>query len=546
MRKRRYLKPKAPSDEKKKSIVKMIEIRLEGIGEATRRAKIAFIIIVIASCAMLVTIFNTYFSFTRDRGFEDTFKFKALSIKNENEFIKRLEKQNKKIVKKVNEIYSTKTQCDAEHLGCNKLKSLADLKKEISEIDKKIYAHQSQIAPNQDREIPKEAPEFQKSLKELSFKEYIEQLEFQKKLAVKPYLEILNSLLEDKDFYQKIDTDECNEKDNKCELDDLFGNDIEKNRIKIKDIIKDKILNEKTADFYKSGSNHVNKLILEKTFPEIEWTTFFSENYWPFSLYEHNKRAISEGWIENQNIRISLLGIGVNVDQFSLLGSAALMIISFWLLFSLRRENRAIVTLLRDVKQEIKRPKDETEKYRRGEYKDDAWDIANLAYHGIVHKMVFAQTGSHDRPLVPQNIFGGESRWFEKIVNKVAAALTSVIRALVSILFFLPVITIIVILWVDDYTTTENLYPYTSNPAGMLIDRNVHYPEQIVGEIYNWGIGFLIATFASCIACAIFQIQTTRTLKDYERKLHSKKKKKIFSEILGFFRRILDVIFQTK
>ena len=78
-----------------------------------------------------------------------------------------------------------------------------------------------------------------------------------------------------------------------------------------------------------------------------------------FNVRTKQEGNISEEWIQNQNINISLLGVHVNVDQFSLFGSATLMIISFWMLFSLRRENRAIVTLLRDVYDETKQPKEE-------------------------------------------------------------------------------------------------------------------------------------------------------------------------------------------
>src|SRR5215213_4693852 len=68
------------SPEKKKTVLKTIEIRLDGIGEATKRTRLTFIISIIASLAILVTLWNTYFSWTSRFAFDSNLKFEAKKI----------------------------------------------------------------------------------------------------------------------------------------------------------------------------------------------------------------------------------------------------------------------------------------------------------------------------------------------------------------------------------------------------------------------------------------------------------------------------------
>src|SRR5215210_7879678 len=74
-------------------ILKTIEVRLEIIGEATRRARLTFIIVIIASSAMLITLWNTYYSYTAKVALDDSIEFKASKF-DTSKFIENLNKKN--------------------------------------------------------------------------------------------------------------------------------------------------------------------------------------------------------------------------------------------------------------------------------------------------------------------------------------------------------------------------------------------------------------------------------------------------------------------
>jgi hypothetical protein len=59
--------------------------------------------------------------------------------------------------------------------------------------------------------------------------------------------------------------------------------------------------------------------------------------------------AALKDWVSSQSVTIALLGIRVSVDDAPVLGTSALMVLSFWLLLLVRRENHTIGFLLRDT-----------------------------------------------------------------------------------------------------------------------------------------------------------------------------------------------------
>ena len=115
-------------------------------------------------------------------------------------------------------------------------------------------------------------------------------------------------------------------------------------------------------------------------------------------LHTFNRRELVKEWIKTTNVSIDLLGVEVNINDFPFLGSLGIFVICFWLFFTFRRENRAIVSLLRDVKNDLNFP--ESSK-KRG---DDIWDIANLAFHGVANSLIFFTTGTNDKPLAHTDI----------------------------------------------------------------------------------------------------------------------------------------------
>lgn len=449
-------KPEKPPSYNKEMILKTIEIRLEGIEESTKRSRITFIVLIITCCSMLITVFNAYLSFTRTRAFDNQYKYKATNLVNITGFVTKF---------KNNETYGL----PAELFGI-KLNDTSN----ISENDEII------ILEKINSEL-------------LSKNDLIDSDNFN--LLFKSSDKTLNTKIKNKFFSDQIDEENVIRAFWNGRLAEyLFDDDVSQ---------------------YYNAENHLNKFILEKIFPELEWEFKSSEITLPISLYEENKRALSKEWIENQNVRINLLGISVNVDQFSLIGSFTLMIISIWMLFSSRRENRAIVTLLRDVKKEVGKPDGEKDT-------SDEWDIANLTLHGIAHRLIFAQIGRNDLPMSEREIFDEGYKNHEKLFNNLTELITKFIRLISYTLLFLPVFTILIILLVDYYTTTNTLYPYSNNPVEYFINRNINFSSKIITEI-KFGIGFGILTFLVCMSCIIFQGRTANALREFEKRLGKEK-----------------------
>lgn len=131
------------------------------------------------------------------------------------------------------------------------------------------------------------------------------------------------------------------------------------------------------------------------------------------------QRLVSE-WVTNQVISIGLLGIRISVSDLSIIGSAGLFIITVWLFLSIRRENRAIGTLLKHA------------------YRIKDWDVQYMVYQGIVHYLVLIDFGRGDKPIDS----------FEEEQSKEIYHLPF-LRSVVKCLFFLAPLSILFIIWTD-------------------------------------------------------------------------------------------------
>ena len=100
-------------------------------------------------------------------------------------------------------------------------------------------------------------------------------------------------------------------------------------------------------------------------------------------------------WASARIVLISLLGIRVSVDDAAVLGSAVLMVLSFWLLLVARRENHTIGFLLRDTN--TQRPESNqdpsatqsTERQRKMYSGAERW----LIFHTIISNSLFFTLG---------------------------------------------------------------------------------------------------------------------------------------------------------
>lgn len=109
---------------------------------------------------------------------------------------------------------------------------------------------------------------------------------------------------------------------------------------------------------------------------------------------EGNKKVLVDEWIRSQTISFNLLGIKLTTFDLSVLGSISLVIVMIWYFFAIRRENRTIVPFLKEISDEVKRLRNERDKHKRQE----AADLANLVFLGIVNNIVFINIADNDNP----------------------------------------------------------------------------------------------------------------------------------------------------
>lgn len=270
------------------------------------------------------------------------------------------------------------------------------------------------------------------------------------------------------------------------------------------------------------------KLVSESTQPVSTPSPIPITEQRQLPLHEHNRRVVVAEWARNLSVSVGLLGIDINVNELPLLGSVALTIIALWYFFSLRRENRAIVSFLRDVTDDLKIPvKSEEGNTPTWEINrdDDKWDIANLAFHGAAQSLIFVTTGTNDKPMSGENIFRVDNQDGHhirpvKVTDKFVMILTKLIRKLILLLVFSPAITIFLSI-IADYYSLRLVSPFREETKvlGEVMTRemfNKFLWENSVAIIF----GFL--TLAICFSCAIFQLRTSQALKDFESKLYPK------------------------
>jgi hypothetical protein len=119
------------------------------------------------------------------------------------------------------------------------------------------------------------------------------------------------------------------------------------------------------------------------TTPSYETTEIKEKAPAPLNVY--GRQQLVAEWYKNRIIQIGLLGIRLSVSDLSIMGSFTLVVITIWFYYSQRRENQALVTLLRDVH--------ENYRYKPG------LPMRQMVYQGIKHSLVFIRTEVSDKPL---------------------------------------------------------------------------------------------------------------------------------------------------
>ena len=246
------------------------------------------------------------------------------------------------------------------------------------------------------------------------------------------------------------------------------------------------------------------------TTPSYETTEIKEEVPAPLNVY--GRQQLVAEWYKNRIIQIGLLGIRLSVSDLSIMGSFTLVVITIWFYYSQRRENQALVTLLRDVH--------ETYRAKPG------LPVRQMVYQGIKHSLVFIRTEVSDKPLKGLNTSDKspeqkkEARAPERETPEPKTFTDRVFR----FLSFLPFWAIIAIL-IRDVSALFMRSPTAGNndPLGLILIR-----EFKLGTLHPIFLILVFDTFA--ILCAIytrilcnrnleFAEGSKNTLKEFEAKL---------------------------
>jgi hypothetical protein len=209
----------------------------------------------------------------------------------------------------------------------------------------------------------------------------------------------------------------------------------------------------------------------------------------------NNQDELVNEWIKNRTISIDLLGIRVGGSDLAVIGSVGLIVIMAWYFFSQRRENRAIVSLLRDCADGFKE-------------KRITKDVCSMVYQGVVHNLVFIDIGKGDEP------WSGLEREDEKVKPRSKLLIRKILRVLV----YLPPFTIAMIIASDIFSLfAVSVFRMSSQPLWRIL-----WEEQRFGQTARV-VGFELIAIASaiytwnlCKKSRKFSNGTANSLRDFD------------------------------
>lgn len=208
-----------------------------------------------------------------------------------------------------------------------------------------------------------------------------------------------------------------------------------------------------------------------------------------------NQKTSRDEWLKNLTISVGLLGIRVSGTDLAVIGSSSLIVVMVWFFFSQRRENRAIVGLLRYC----------SEGFKRNELTKD---VCNLVYEGIVQSIVFIDMRGGDRPVagLVASDEDTQSNLFARII-----------RIILTVLVFLPPITILLIvisdivsLFMSSYLRDPEIKLYE-----ILFDGNHNISVAKIALFDLFAILSGVYTWILCRKCREFSQATSETIVKY-------------------------------
>ena len=208
-----------------------------------------------------------------------------------------------------------------------------------------------------------------------------------------------------------------------------------------------------------------------------------------------------EEWIKNQTLTVGVLGVRVSVDDLPLMGGLGICIISVWFFYSVRREHRAIGTLLRDTYREI----------------DKNVQLAYLTYQGIVHQLIFIDFGRGVKPI----------KSF-KVEEEDGAHDAPIFRGLLKALFYLPIFSLAFLLVMDivSLCVMEGVFSPSSKPRGF---KAIYDPLDIVQYAFSVLLTGIVVVL--CIRIVGFNNATNNLLSKFRNEVKEKSREPLLDEI---------------
>jgi hypothetical protein len=218
------------------------------------------------------------------------------------------------------------------------------------------------------------------------------------------------------------------------------------------------------------------------------------------SLVKANQDTVTSEWLKNLVVSVGLLGIRISTNDLAVVGSASSIVIMVWFFFSQRRENRAIVGLLRDCSKRV----------MRGQLSKD---VGEMVYEGVVQNIVFIDMGGGDAPLrgLSADTTQSERNRF--------------VRTILTGLVFLPPITIILIV-VSDLSSvflTRSYLRISMEHLWKVLLAEHHYGS--LAKIAGFdaiAVASAIYTLMLCLNCREFTKATSATIKDFSSLVHGR------------------------
>jgi len=231
-------------------------------------------------------------------------------------------------------------------------------------------------------------------------------------------------------------------------------------------------------------------------------------------VLKESQRIALEEWVKSQTISVPFLGLHIGHSDGAVLGSFSLLIISLWFYLSMRRENEAIGSLLRDSN-------------------DESQEIRTKIFYGVTSHLLFSNFGQ-GRPIInslknnndknepPKNIkkiFIKAIAFIKKILNlKGAPDETPIyIKIIFWILLYLPTIAIIFIIISDILSIFFLQAPFRS-PQRPLIEIEEFKKDQVYVALIMDSIALIALFFTANFGRKAYKNErgTEEILKEYE------------------------------